>query len=174
MDQPITKLWLDESGDRGFKFNKGSSRFFVIAAVFFVEEGLNETEQAITDLKTRLNLPPDYEFKFSRSSYTFREEFLKMVLQLPVEYKAIVIDKQNLTAPALIHQPQQLYAEAVKRLLYDNNPPIVKATLMLDEATAKIHHKEFNSIIRRYLSKKVVRKIKQLRSQSSIMIQVAD
>ncbi|MEK7518074.1 MAG: DUF3800 domain-containing protein [Patescibacteria group bacterium] len=59
-------------------------------------------------------------------------------------------------------------------MLYDNDPPLKKAILVIDEATAKIHYKEFNMVLKKYLSKKAVGKIRQYRSQSNILIQIAD
>lgn len=49
-----------------------------------------------------------------------------------------------------------------------------KASLIIDEAVAKIHHKEFNWVLKKYLSKNIVAKIKQKQSKNEIMIQVVD
>lgn len=175
MIQTITKLWIDESGDCGFKFNKGSSRFLVITAVYLIGENKNsDIEKAINKLKSELNLNQDYEFKFSRCKNTFKNDFFRIINNLDIQYKAIIVDKKNLKAPALRFQSQQLYCELVRRLLYDNDPPLEKSILVIDEATAKIHHKEFNRVLKKYLSKNIVSKIRQTRSRSNIMIQIAD
>lgn len=146
MDQAITKLWIDESGDCGFKFNKGSSRFLIIAAIYLIDiENKNSNiEEIINELKTKLKLTRDYEFKFSRCKNEFKKEFFEIVSRLPLQYKAIIVDKKRLKPSDLRFQPQQLYCELVRRLLYDNNPPLEKAILTIDEAVAKIHQKEFN------------------------------
>jgi len=172
MKQIINKLWIDESGDCGFKFDKGSSRFLVIVAIYLTNE--SETEEVINQLKLELNLSKDYEFKFSRCKNKFRKEFFKTVRDLPIEYKAIVVDKKKLSPVDLRFQPQQLYCESVRRLLYDNNPPLEKAILIIDEATAKIHYKEFNGVLNKYLSKNIISKIRQNRSKNNTMIQIAD
>ncbi|MEK7500315.1 MAG: DUF3800 domain-containing protein [Patescibacteria group bacterium] len=171
----ITKLWADESGDSGFKFTSGSSRYLVIAIVYTYSEVATRTiTAAISDLKRSLGLTGDYEFKFSRCSNKFKESFLLLVTSLDWQYKVIIIDKKNLHAPALVNHPQQLYCEAVRRLLYDNNPPLKKAVLTMDEAIAKIHHREFNSVLRQYVSRNLVKKVRQVRSSSDEMIQLAD
>ncbi len=172
MKQVITKLWSDESGDCGFKFDRGSSRFLVIVAVYLIEE--NKIEISMNQLKLELSLTDDYEFKFSRCKDKFKKEFFLFSQKLPIKYKAIVVDKKKLRTPALRFQPQQLYCELVRRLFYDNNPPLEKAILIVDEATAKIHYKEFNNVLKRYLSKNIISKIRQKRSKNNIMIQIAD
>ena len=133
----IQQLWIDESGDSGFKFGKGSSHFLVLVAVYLIEVEEPDIAEKIARLRSGLRLTPEYEFKFSRCKDAVREAFLTAMTQLPILYKAIVVDKRNITAPALKTQPRQLYAESVKRLLHDNEPPLAKATLIIDEATAK-------------------------------------
>lgn len=171
----ISQIWADESGDSGFKFASGSSRHLVVAVIFVSSETVeSDLIATISNLKISLGLTADYEFKFSRSSNVFKEAFLSAVAKFEWEYKAIVVDKKNLYAPALINNSHQLYCESIRRLLYDNNPPLEKAVLTIDEAVAKIHHREFNSVLRRYVSRRLVRKIRQVRSGSDSMIQLAD
>ncbi len=170
--QLITRIWIDESGDCGFKFDKGSSRFFVISVIYLVNE--NKIETSIDQLKLKLGLSRDYEFKFSRCKNKLKKEFFKIISKLPIQYKGIVVDKKKLEPPVLRFQPQQLYCELIRRLLYDNDPPLEKAILNIDEATAKIHYREFNAILKKYLSKNIVSEIRQKRSKNNIMIQIAD
>ena len=175
MNKEIITLWVDESGDCGFKFEKGSSRFLIIVAVY---ADSNESEggivKAIDAVKQERGLDRSFEFKFSRCKDALKKVFLDEITKYSIAYKAIVLDKKNLGAPALQYHPRELYCEAVRRLLYDNDPPLARATLILDEATAKIHHREFSGMLKRYLSRNMVKKIKQMRSESEAMIQVAD
>lgn len=175
----IDKLWLDESGDPGFKFSLGSSKYFIIAFVYLdvgkdIDEEISSIEKQMSKLKAKLSLTVDYEFKFSRCKDKFKQEFLKRILKFPIKYKAIIVNKKRLKAPALKYRPKELYCEMIRRLLYDNNPPLEKAIFIIDEAVAKIHQREFKGILRRYLSKNIVRKISQRRSRNDFMIQIAD
>lgn len=171
----ITKLWADESGDSGFKFTSGSSRHLIIVVIYTsTDVVVSDIVQAIVELKSNLMLTDDFEFKFSRSSHAFREAFFSATMKFDWKYKDVVIDKKNLHAPALVNHPHQLYCESIRRLLYDNNPPLEKAVLTIDEAVAKIHHREFNTVLRQYVSKNLIRKIRQVRSTSDSMIQLAD
>lgn len=170
----ITQLWADESGDSGFKFNRGSSVHMVVAVVYMVASDASTISEAITNMKTKLGLPLEFEFKFSRTSNKFREEFFDALLRHKWEYKAIVVNKRRLRAPALTGHPHQLYCELVRRLLYDNDPPLAKAVLTIDEAVAKIHYREFNAVLKQYVSKNTVRKIRQVKSNKEQMIQLTD
>lgn len=173
MDVPIKTLWIDESGDCGFKFERGSAQFLVIVAVYIYTKE-DEIIQSVELLKSQSGLNVGFEFKFSRCKNALKQECLTTIAALPLEYKAIVIDKKHLQAPALQYHPHELYCEALRRLLYDNNPPLEGATVVLDEATAKIHHREFHGMLKKYLSKRIVQKVKQARSRSTVMVQVAD
>jgi hypothetical protein len=178
IENSINKLWLDESGDSGFKFEQGSSRYFVVTFIYLESNNIGEetleVEKQIEQLKEKFSLTPNYELKFSRCKNKLKQEFLKEFLKFPIKYKAIVVDKKKLEAPALKYRPKELYCEMIRRLLYDNNPPLEKAILIIDEAITKIRQREFKGVLRRYLSKNMVKKIIQKRSRSEVMIQLAD
>jgi len=168
---------MDESGDCGFKFDSGSSKFFVLVAVYIAtlgDDNITVIGEAIKKLKIQHNLTENFEFKFSRSKERLRKDFFQTIARLPIKYKAIIVEKSKINSPILRHQPQQLYCESARMLFYDNNPPLESAVLLIDEAVAKIHHKEFNWVLKNYLSKNTVSKIKQKSSRKEIMIQVAD
>ncbi|MBU4360819.1 DUF3800 domain-containing protein [Patescibacteria group bacterium] len=137
-----------------------------------IAEKEQEINNKINQLKKELDLTIDYEFKFSRCKNKYKKTFLETIKSLSLEYKAIFVDKRKLRKTDF--NSQQIYCEMLRRLFYDNNPPLYKTILILDEASAKIHHKEFNMILRKYLSKNVVNKIKQKRSKNETMIQIAD
>ncbi len=167
---------MDESGDCGFKFDRGSSKFFVLVAVYISDESDDgdKISKAIKKLKIQCNLTENFEFKFSRCKEKLRKEFFQITTHSPIEYKAIIVEKPKINSPIFRHQPQQLYCESARMLFYDNNPPLESAVLLIDEAVAKIHHKEFNWVLKNYLSKNTISKIKQKSSKKEIMIQVAD
>jgi len=50
MENPINKLWLDESGDSGFKFEQGSSRYFVVTFVY-----LENNDVEISRIEKQMN-----------------------------------------------------------------------------------------------------------------------
>lgn len=59
-------VFVDESGDLGYKFDRGSSAFFTIALVVFTDgETARQCQEAIRQLHDQLGLPPCGEFHFS-------------------------------------------------------------------------------------------------------------
>lgn len=170
----INRLWGDESGDSGFRFENGSSQHLVLSLVYTRADSEDAIVRAVQNLKMHLNVPLNFEFKFSRIADRYRHAFLETIQTFDWEYKAIVADKKHIQAPALINHPHQLYCEMLRRMLYDNDPSLEKAILTIDETVAKIHHHEFNSVLKQYISRNTIRKIRQERSRGSTMIQVAD
>ncbi|MFH1938303.1 MAG: hypothetical protein ABIJ60_02090 [Patescibacteria group bacterium] len=135
-----------------------------------IDKEIIKINKQISQLKSKLHLTSDYEFKFSRSSNKFRKEFFRIIKKFPIKYKLIIVNKKKLKAPALKYKHKELYCELIRRLFYDNSPPIEKAIFVIDEAVAKIHQKEFKGILRRYLSKNTIKKIQQRRSKTEDML----
>ena len=62
-------IFIDDSGDPGFKLQKGSSSYFVIAFVLFDDPlEAERTSLAIKDLRRKLKASDYYEFKFNKKS----------------------------------------------------------------------------------------------------------
>ncbi len=62
-------IFIDESGDTGRKTDKKSSALFVVSMVRFNDlEEANKCNQAISNLRKKLNLPDNFEFHYSRNS----------------------------------------------------------------------------------------------------------
>ncbi|MBI2552609.1 DUF3800 domain-containing protein [Candidatus Uhrbacteria bacterium] len=59
-------------------------------------------------------------------------------------------------------------------MLYDNDPALAHATLIIDEAISKIHHREWGGMLKQYVSRTLIQKVRQVRSQGECMIQIAD
>ena len=61
-------VFIDDAGDPGFKIEKGSSRFFVIACVIFVDNlDAEETALKIKRLRRTLKWADNHEFKFNET-----------------------------------------------------------------------------------------------------------
>ena len=86
----------------------------------------------------------------------------------------MVVDKKQLKRTRSQFDSKLLYFEAIKRLLYDNNPVLSHAVLVIDESTAKIHQVKFNAKIKKSVSNSLIKKIRQKRSGGEAMIQIAD
>lgn len=72
-------IFIDESGDAGFKFEKGSSRYFVVALIIFDDDlDAEETALAIKKYRKSLNKSNQFEFKFNKANKKEREQFLRL------------------------------------------------------------------------------------------------
>ena len=88
-------VFLDDSGDPGFKVKKGSSPCFVIALVIFDDH--LEAEACAVEIKRlrrELRLSDHFEFKFSKCCDRFRKAFLARVAESAFGVRAIVMRKE--------------------------------------------------------------------------------
>ena len=73
-------VFIDESGDAGFKIGKGSSTFFVISLIIFDDElEAEETALRIKKLRKQLKKTDKFEFKFNKCNRIYREKFLQEI-----------------------------------------------------------------------------------------------
>ncbi|MBU1255411.1 DUF3800 domain-containing protein, partial [Patescibacteria group bacterium] len=90
-------VFIDDSGDPGFKFNKGSSKVFVIACVIFDDKlEAEKTAVAIKEFRRKIKFPDTMEFKFNKSSKKVRKGFLIKVSKYKFRIRAIVMQKEKI------------------------------------------------------------------------------
>ena len=104
-------VFIDDSCDAGFKLNKGSTPFFVIACVIFDDElEALKSKVAIKKLKRKLKFPDSMEFKFYKSSDEVRKIFLETIKPSKFRIRAIVIDKAKIRSNELKHNKNSFYS----------------------------------------------------------------
>lgn len=88
--------FLDESGDTGRKTDSGSSKYFIVSLVLFLDndEAL-ACDQRISLLRNELELPDNYEFHFSNNSKRVREAFLEAAGRYNFTVITVVINKDR-------------------------------------------------------------------------------
>ncbi len=87
-------VFIDESGDPGFKLNQGSSRLFTIALVVFDDRDHSiACDQRIELLHKEISLHGEFHFK--RNPDHVREAFIRAVAPYNFFYYGIVIDKKR-------------------------------------------------------------------------------
>jgi hypothetical protein len=82
------RIYVDWSGDAGFKFEQGSSELIVIATV------MSDEEVSLNSLRAKLSLPENYEFHFSKVDSRIREQF-KNYINTELEIPGAVILRMN-------------------------------------------------------------------------------
>lgn len=171
--------FLDESGDTGRKTNKGSSGYFVVSLVIFLDndEAL-ACDQRIELLKTELNLPANYEFHFSRNTKRVKQAFLDAVNRYAFSVITVAINKD----------PKKLYGEgfnvkssfykfACQMVLTNALPYLDQATLIIDKSGSATFQGALKRYIRKTLndpSRSKIKKIKAQESDKNNLLQLVD
>lgn len=174
-------VFLDDSGDPGFKVGKGSTACFVIALVIF-DDNL-EAERcavAIKELRRELSLSDAYEFRFNGSSQKIRLAFLKRVAKFTFRVRAIVMDKRKIYGRELRSSKESFYRYAVKTVLKYSFGRIRAARLKIDGHGDREFRRELQAYLRREIGSakpgnpSVISDLKIVDSKTNVLIQLAD
>lgn len=167
-------VFIDESGDTGLKFNKGSSKYFVITLTTFEdnEEALG-CDQRIELLKKELKMPEGFEFKFNRLRKNQRIKFFEAVLPYSFFYFGIVINKSKLYGEGF--KIKESFYKYTCSLVFENAKPRLKDSVIVIDGSGS---REFKRQLKTYLRKKVgsgiIKKVKIQSSHSNNLLQLAD
>jgi len=171
-------VFIDDSGDPGFKVERGSSPVFVIACVIFDDElEAEKTAVAIKELRRKLKKSDFFEFKFNKGSREIRVAFLECVRSFGFRVRAIVFNKSLVRSRELKSSRQSFYSYAIKTVLQHNSGTIKEAKLRLDGHGDRTYKREVVKYLRRELNrseKKVFRKLQFVDSRANVLIQMAD
>ena len=175
--KPKQLLYIDDSGDAGFKFKRGSSEYFSIACVVF-DDWLDseETSLKIKRLRRELGWPDDREFKFHNSSSSTRQTFLTTVKRCNFKVWAIIVDKAKVQNVRTWENAGKFYNFVIKELLVRHMHDISNANLHIDGEAKKAYKKAAFTYIRQYVNKdqKRINSMGFADSVGNDLIQLAD
>ena len=171
-------IFIDESGDAGFKLNAGSSKYFTLALVAFQnhDEAL-AADDRISLLRKQQGLPDNFEFHFNKVNFAYRRMFLKAIASYDFFYFAVVINKANLARRELQFR-ESLYNYACELLFEEAKSWVSNAVVIIDESGSK----NFRSELKRYLVRRLtddsgkclIRKVRTQDSSKNNLVQLAD
>lgn len=169
-------VFLDESGDTGYKFDKGSSKFFTLTAVVFETnaasiEATNKIKAIISKMKD-----PKFEFHFTKNTPGTRKKFLSCLEGCQFYWYSISIDKQLIFSPRLQNSDHMLKTVA-KYLCNNLKDKVENGIFIFDKNDSKKFYKELSTILKTEFNgenSKVVKEIKALESHREVLIQIAD
>jgi len=171
-------VFIDDSGDAGFKLNKGSTEFFVISAIIFDDNlEAEKTAVAIKELRRNLKFSDKVEFKFNKSRKAVRESFLQAVNKFDFRIRSLVVDKKIIRSDELKNNKDSFYSYMIKTLLKYNNATILDASIKIDGSGDRVFRRSFIAYLRKHLNSKQRKIIKQCRlvnSKNNVLIQMAD
>jgi len=92
-------VFIDESGDFGFKNKKGTSKFFIIGAAIIKEQFVPEIRRIIKKIRNKLGKNKKkklQEIKFSNSSHKVKKLVINNLIKHELGYYFIIIDKSKI------------------------------------------------------------------------------
>lgn len=171
-------IFIDDSGDPGFKVQKGSSSVFVIAMVIFDDSLIaEETALALKKLRRELKFPDTMEFKFHKSRKEIKRKFLQASAKYNFRVRAIVVRKENVYSNFLRTSVDSFFNYVVMQVLRNSGESIRRAKLKFDKRGEKRIRDELRSYLSRELDNKrnkVFSDLKFVGSRQNILIQLAD
>ena len=165
-------VFIDESGDAGFKITRGSSPVFVVAMVIF--DGPDEaksTEHAIRMTMSRLRISS--EFKFNASRDQVRDEFFQAVRNCPFMVRAIVIRKEVIYSPNLMADKENFYRFFVRQMMGHDNGLLDRADVFIDGSGDRAFRKTLTAYLRKHLGQRL-NSLRLSESHRDVLIQLAD
>lgn len=171
-------VFIDDSGDAGFKLGKGSSKFFIICAVIFDDNlEAEKTALAIKELRRELFKRDDVEFKFHKSNRKTRKLFLERMAKFKFRVRCLVVDKSLLYSPKLRGNKDSFYSYIIKTMLKYSNGTIFDAKIRIDGSGDRVFRRSFVAYLRRELNgneRKILLNCKMIDSKNDVLIQMAD
>ena len=171
-------VFIDDSGDAGFKLGKGSSEFFIICAIIFDDNlEAEKTALAIKELRRELFKRDDVEFKFHKSNKKTRKYFLERVVRYKFRVRCLVVNKGILYSPELRGSRSSFYSYIIKTMLKYNDRTISDAKIRIDGSGDRVFRRSFITYLRRELNsseRKILLNCKLIDSKNDVLIQMAD
>jgi hypothetical protein len=163
---------IDESGDPGFKLEKGSTTHFVAAMVVFRD--FKQAEACSATIKTlRQQLPHSGEFKFNKSDFRVKDGFFEAMRSHSFEVWALVVDKTRIRSENLRRNDEKFYNYFVK-LLLDCGAKLEGARVKIDGSGDREFKEQLQRYLKRSLPDGAVSSVKFSDSKKDDLIQLAD
>lgn len=171
-------VFIDDSGDPGFKLDKNSSSHFVIAMVIF-DDPLEVEKAAIVIKQLRRELfGDDIEFKFNKSRHDIKKIFLETVKPLRFQVRALVVNKRRVRSIEVRSDKKSFYAYFIKTALQYLGGEIHDARIRIDGSSDRMFRREFISYLRQELNvhpnARIMKDVKFEDSRTNVLIQLAD
>lgn len=166
-------VFIDESGDAGFKLDRGSSAVFAVAMVMFCDVGAaQQAAAAIEELRTRW--PTVTEFKFSKASNDLRDQFFETVKHLDFRVRCLVVEKEKIYSPRLRSDKEQFYRFFVKSMLKFDNGRLADAKVVIDGSGERTFRLDLQTHLRRHTPEGAIKSVRMKDSKNDPLIQLAD
>ena len=168
-------VFIDDSGDPGFKIGASSSTFVMAGAIFIDPAVASLVNKAISEYRRSLGWKDEHEFKFRTASKDVKLELLKIVCRYDFDIYAVYIRKADFPNMAKIADSSKLYNWAAIELL--KIMPLDEAVIKMDGKYTKQYKLRVKSYMRQELNspgRKRIEKFNTSDSRRDNLIQLAD
>lgn len=166
-------IFIDESGDPGFKLGRGSSSHFVVSMVIFDEdEHAQSTAETIKQALADLKIKP--EFKFNKSRNVIRDAFFEKVKSCKFRVRALVVDKEKIYSKNLREDDEKFYNYFVRLLIDFKELKLNNVSIKIDGSGDREFKKELHRYLRSQVKSDFKLKIELVDSHKNHLIQLAD
>lgn len=172
----IMHIFIDDSGDPGFKIGAGSTSHLVIAACIFSDpKEIEKLAEAVKECRARYKIAK--EFKFNKTKDRVRHHFYDCIEDIDYSVRAIVIDKSVIYSKDLRENPRQFRSFAIRKLLMQHSGQIKDAKIIIDGQDTWAFGLRDSSYLRDTVNHRIPGSINQVKfhdSRKNIGIQLAD
>ena len=168
-------IFVDDSGDPGFKLGKGSSRFFVIAAILFEDElDAEEASLVLRRFKKELGWAKKREFKHNKTSDELRSKFFSAIRLLNFNVSIIVLDKARINIPQASSSASMFYNNTILSAIKPFFGRLTNAKIYVDGESGNNYRRNVKTYLRKNIQKGKINNLIYRDSNAEILIQLAD
>jgi len=166
-------ILIDESGDPGFKLDKGSSAHFIVAMVGFRDLRVAEAaSRAISEVRQSVRISG--EFKFNNCQDRIRDAFFDAIAPFDFQVCGLIVTKTEIYSPRLRANKELFYRYFVAQLMKHDTGLIQNATVKIDGSGDREFRQELTTYFRKQVPKEKMVKLKLVDSRRDNLIQLAD
>ncbi len=111
------RVYVDESGDEGFEFRRGSSEWFVLSAVVLRTGTELATVKLVDDVRALLKKPERKPLHFRDLRHKHRVPYAKAIAAADLRAVSVLVHKPSLHEPETFRERFRLYFYTVRYLL---------------------------------------------------------
>lgn len=164
---------IDESGCPGFKLNKGSTPYFVVAMVIFNDLiEAEKTSKIITELRKSLRV--HHEFKFNKTCPKVKDAFFESLIKVNFKIRALVVKKNDIYSTHIRDNTERFYNYFIQMLMRHDGAILNNATIKIDGRGNAELKKALSAYLRQQIKPTKIKKIKFVDSKTDSLIQLAD
>jgi hypothetical protein len=154
-------IFIDESGDPGYKFEEGSSKYFVMGFAFFPKEDYKNSIDSIKSFIKSGSRKAPKEIKFNKSSHEVRVMLLEKLVENNGKFGYIYVDKIKIFEYLRYHPNINYIYNQMVFYLIEN---LIENVAINDNVTLYIDQRSKNKEIKKNLSVYLERQINPILS----------